>query len=220
MKALSRKPWLWLVRRIAPFLAALMLPYSTLLAQTDSAEPDTTDWPCIQALVPELSPVVVWPEYIEESDIGSWRKDTDIKRVVNKFGQLEVFTDDDRQGIADYAEAIPEEQRLQTLNSVADGILYRFNQRRTHYIKGIKKYSRQQSAVALQIEDFLNQKAELESSTAADAKERIAELDATARWHQRIFDQRENAITPLCDAPVELETLLGDVLREFAQYLP
>ena len=38
--------------------------------------------------------------------------------------------------------------------------------------------------------------------------------------HQRVYDQRENAIQSLCERPVQLEETLSSVLRELAIYLP
>lgn len=178
------------------------------------------DWPCIQALVPELAAAVVWPEYIEEDQLGTWRDDPELKKLALDYGSLEVFSEAERTALAEFAESVPEDQRLVRFNRLVDGILHTVNKRRSHYIGGIKKYARQQSAVALQIEGFLNEKADLEGQQGAEVDSKREQLDATARWHQRIFDQRERAIGPLCDAPVELESVAGDILRELAQYLP
>lgn len=188
-------------------------------AYAQQSNPDP-DWPCIQAFVPKVAAAVIWPEIIEEEAIGKWRKDKAIKKIVNDFGSLEVFTEADRDRLAAFAESVPEAERIVTFNMAADGILHRFNQRRSQYFNGIRKYTRQQIDVAEQIETHLNELVSLANKTDETSVKRKKELEDTTAWQQRIFDRREGAIRLLCETPVELETLLGDILRDLAQYLP
>ena len=96
----------------------------------------------------------------------------------------------------------------------------KFNQRRRDYLKGIRKFTRQQIAVAKQIETNLNELSQLAGKTDQASVTRKLEIEETTAWQQRIFDRRESAIRLLCETPVELETLMGDILRELAQNLP
>lgn len=178
------------------------------------------EWPCIQGYVPEVAIAVVWPEPIEEDVVGTWLKNKEVKNLVNELGKLEVFDDDARARIEVFAESIPEEQRIDTYNQVADGVVYRFNQRRSEYFKGIRKYTRQQIVISEQVQEHLNELVELEDKTDVDSLNRAAEIRETTAWQQRIFDRRESSIRLLCETPVELETVMGDVLRDLAQYLP
>ena len=197
---------------------------STLLSVSSGANAQQTEidpeWPCIQAFVPQVAAAVIWPEIIEEETIGKWRKDKVVKKIVNDFGSIEVFTEADRDRLGAFAESVPEDQRINTLNMAADGILHRFNQRRSQYFNGIRKYTRQQIDAANQIESHLNELVSLANKTDDESLERKKELEDTSAWQQRIFDRRESAIRLLCETPVDLETLLGDILRDLAQYLP
>lgn len=205
-----------LLNRFGLIMVAILITPAAGISQ-DKVDPD---WPCIQAYVPEVAAAVVWPEPIDENIAGSWRKDDKLKPVVRDFGSLEIFTDADRERLVAFAESIPEEQRIDTYNRVADGIVIRFNQRRREYFKGIRKFTRQQIAVASTIESHLNELADLEGKTDAASMQRKQDLEETTAWQQRIFDRREGAITLLCETPVELETVMGDILRELAQFLP
>ena len=178
------------------------------------------EWPCVQVLVPEIVPAVVWPEIIDESLIGAWKEDESVTAMVEKLSDLDEFTESERQLIDDFVESVPVDFRASTLNMLADGIVTLSNQRRTQYIDGIKRYTRQQISIAQQIESTLNLIAELESQPAPESVTRQAEIEETLHWHQRVYDQREHAIRSLCDRPVELEEKLSVVLRELAQYLP
>jgi hypothetical protein len=196
-------------------LISLFLVIATVNAQTIDPE-----WPCVQVLVPEIVSAVVWPQVINESLIGAWKEDESLTAMVNKLSDLDEFTESERQLIAVFAESVPQESLADTLDMLADGIITLSNQRRTQYITGIKRYTRQQISIAAQIESTLNQLVELESQPAPESVTRLAEIEETLHWHQRVYDQREHAIRSLCDRPVELEEKLSVVLRELAQYLP
>jgi hypothetical protein len=177
------------------------------------------EWPCVQALVPELSQGIFWPEVIEEEVAGTWKKDKVVAPLARALGDLPAFTDKERERIADFAETQPDADRKQRLNMLADGVLHVANGVRKQYIRGIKRYTRQQISIAGQIETTLNELTNVEGSVAVDDASR-AEIEETLAWHQRVYDQREHAVKSLCDRPVELEEILSEVMREIAQHLP
>lgn len=181
-----------------------------------NAQQSDPEWPCIQALVPEINLAVMWPQSIDELVLGDWRNDPEITGIVERLSNLEAFTETEQKLISEFIEAVTEAERSDTLNRLAVGILHNANRLRTQYIRGIKRYTRQQVAIASQIENKLNQLYELDGQNNA----KTAEIEETLRWHQRVYDQREQAIQALCERPVEAEEKLSQVLRELAQYLP
>ena len=191
-----------------------------LVSATVNAQAIDPEWPCVQVLVPEIVAAVFWPQVIDESLIGAWKEDESLTAMVKKLSDLDEFTESERQLIADFAESVPEDSRADTLDMLADGIITLSNRRRTQYIEGIKRYTRQQISIAEQIVSTLNQLVELEAQPAPESVIRQAEIEETLHWHQRVYDQREHAIRSLCERPVELEEELSEVLRELAQYLP
>ncbi len=191
-----------------------------LVSATVPAQVIDPEWPCVQVLVPEIVSAVVWPKVIDESLIGAWKEDESLTEMVKKLSDLDEFTESERQLIADFAESVPEDSRADTLDMLADGIITLSNRRRTQYIEGIKRYTRQQISIAGQIESTLNQLVEMEALSDPESVIRQAEIEETLHWHQRVYDQREHAIRSLCERPVELEEKLSEVLRELAQYLP
>lgn len=191
-----------------------------LLSTTVPAQVIDPEWPCVQALVPEIVPAVVWPQVIDVSIIGAWEEDESLTAMVNKLSDLDEFTESERQSIDVFVESVPQDSRAVTLNMLADGIITLSNRRRTQYIDGIKRYTRQQISIAEQIESTLNQLVELEAQSDPESGARQAEIKQTLHWHERVYDRREHAIRSLCERPVELEEKLSEVLRELAQYLP
>lgn len=191
-----------------------------LASLTVSAQQQDPEWPCVQVLVPEIVVAVVWPQLIDESLIGAWKQDESLTAMAKKLSDLDEFTDAERQQIADFVESVPAAELTVTLNKLADGIVNLSNRRRSQYIGGIKRYTRQQVSIASQIESRLNQLAKLETQSDPASITRQAEIEETLHWHQRVYDQREHAIPSLCERPVELEEKLSTVLRDLARYLP
>jgi len=191
-----------------------------LVSATVPAQVIDPEWPCVQVLVPEIVSAVVWPKVIDESLIGAWKEDGSLTAMVKKLSDLDEFAESERQLIADFTESVPEDSRADTLDMLADGIITLSNRRRTQYIEGIKRYTRQQISIAGQIESTLNQLVELEALSDPESVIRQAEIEETLHWHQRVYDQREHAIRSLCERPIELEEKLSGVLRELTQYLP
>ena len=185
-----------------------------------SAQAADPDWPCIQVLVPEIAAAVYWPRPIDEARSGAWRQDESLAALAQRLGELEQLDEPARRRIADFVESLPPQSRADSLDRLADGIITLANQRRTRYLSGIKRYTRQQISIAGQIETKLNELAELEDRADAETRTRRTELEETLHWHQRVYDQRERAIQSLCERPVELEERLSAVLRELASHLP
>ncbi len=185
-----------------------------------AAQQRDPEWPCAQVLIPEIVAGVVWPQVIDSSLTGAWKEDKSLSAIATILSELDEFTETEQRLIADFSESLPEPSRVETLNKLADGIVTLSNQRRAHYIRGIKRYTRQQISIAAQIESSLNQLAVLEEQSEEASITGKAEIEETLHWHQRVYDRRERAIRSLCERPVELEENLSAILRELAQHLP
>jgi len=181
---------------------------------------DSSDWPCIQRLVPTVEAAVLWPGDINESISGTWKKDGEIFELARKLGDLDEVSDEIRTTIESFASKQSSEDLEARLNMLADGVLNVANERRSLFIDGIKRYTRQQTAVAEQIEEHLNKLNDLDVAKVAANDPARQEIEQTVHWHQRVFEKREKAISALCDQPVAVEENLGEVLRDIAQYLP
>ncbi len=213
-----------------PVLSAL-LGYSltTGMALAQDVDPE---WPCVQRLVPDVSLAVLWPLPVEEGMNLQWKQDPVIRDLAERLGDLPAYSEAQAEAVRAFAQGIPDDQKQTQLSLLAVGILDVTNGIRRQYIRGIKRYTRQQIAIADQIGETLNQISSLEGlpqGTVAQSSDRPAsdkpdpqreELMETLTWHERIYDQREHAIRSLCEQPVELEETLSDVLRDLAQYLP
>ena len=192
----------------------------SLLSTSLQAQQSDPEWPCIQVLVPKIVLAVLWPQPVDPAAVGDWHKDAALTELATRLSDIGNLGETERRLIAAFVEATPPAASSERLNKLAYGIVELSNQRRDRYIRGIKAYTRQQISIAKQIEASLNRLAELEANPEAENAGNRAEIVETLHWHQRVYDQRENAIQSLCEQPVELEETLSSVLRELAIYLP
>jgi len=190
-----------------------------LLTSTIHAQEVDPEWPCIQRLIPEVSPAVMWPVPVEDDMRDLFSQDPATHALAEELGDIEIFTDAHQQSIQEFADAIEESQREYQLTLLATGIVDVSNGVRKDFIDGIKRYTRQQIVIAEQIEASLNELSELDEQTG-EVTATQEEIRETLRWHERVYDQRERSIQLLCEEPVELEEKLSQVLRFTAQYLP
>jgi len=195
--------------------AAILLSFAVSMpgAAAQSVDPE---WPCVQALVPEVALGVLWPNPIEETQRGEWRKHPEISSLSEALGDIDAFTEKQEKLIEDFVQSQPESELTESLNQLADGVVSVANRLRTRYIKGIKRYTRQQISIASQIEQSLNEVAALGEQQTPER----TELEEALQWHERVYDQREQAIISLCERPVELEEKLSSVMRHLSMFLP
>ena len=207
-----------MITHILQSLLRVVMISLLFIATQANAQSVDPEWPCVQVLVPNVVTAVFWPNVIDESLLGQWKNDQTVSSLARDLGDLVDFNDETRARIGKFAESIPENERHRQLDLLADGTVTVTNRLRRKYIQGIKRYTRQQISIAEQVEQSLNLLAQLENSGGNDAQ--ITEVKETLDWHERVYDQREQAIRSLCEAPIELEEKLSLVLREMAQYLP
>lgn len=204
----------------ASLAASLALGAGAARAQPASPE----DWPCVQVLVPELSAAALWPLPLDAAALGDWREDADAAALARRLGELERVDAAALAAIDAFAAGVSEDAREAALSRVAVGTLDVADERRSRYIDGIRRYTRQQIAISRQIEETLNLLADLDDAEAAgttlETEAPRAEIEETLSWHERLYDQRERAIRALCERPGELEQTLSATLRELAYRLP
>jgi len=122
----------------------------SLVAEAQQRDPE---WPCVQVLVPEIVAAVVWPQVIDESISGTWRQNDALAAMAVKLSDLDEFAESEQRLIAEFVATVPLDARSDTLNRLADAIVSLSNRRRTQYIAGIKRYTRQQISDVVKLFD-------------------------------------------------------------------
>ncbi|MGB6418523.1 MAG: hypothetical protein WBF50_18245 [Pseudolabrys sp.] len=175
------------------------------------------DWPCPQIVVPKLSVAAFWTgPWID--DVGdTWMKDQTVHDLVLRFsGRRTSLTEAEKEA----AEFIvgTQAERQQRAKLLFAGLFATLGRERDDVMAGIERFSQRQQQlrekISAEMTDLRAQQdaAGQESATADKLSEQIA-------WETRIFDERRNTISYVCEVPSTIERRLFALARAIQQKL-
>jgi hypothetical protein len=171
------------------------------------------DWPCVQRRVVDLSVVQMWTGPPIDPQASLWRDDQTIASLVRSLASRRTSLDAASAAIERFANASgPEKDTKLTL--LFAGVFELINADRRRLINGIERFARKQRSLAEQISEtsrVLRQNAE-------PSPERTA-LEQKLQWDTRIYDDRSQALTYVCDSPVLLEQRVYALSQEISRHL-
>jgi hypothetical protein len=199
------------IARSHPLLLAALLVASSLPAAAATGE--DPDWPCIQRLVPEIAPGVIWAgpplDSVEEE------ADPAIDQLAGELAARRVPIKAAAAQVEDFAKTLAHEHKNEQLTWLFARTLAIINSDRSSIIQGIRKYARGQRALAQTITEKNERLSELPRDQVVERDTLIAERD----WDIRIYDDRERSLTYLCEQPVLLEQRAFALARTIASHL-
>jgi hypothetical protein len=187
-----------MLKSVLAILVATTVPLS-------AATFDDPDWPCIQRKVPELSIGQMWAGPEVTDPIRELARDADIREAAGPLVARRNTQEEFEAMIDEYAAGLGEDKS----DKMTALFLASFNQishERTQIINGIARYAHKQTDLAEQIDIKRQELAEL-NAVADDEKnwDRIEELQDTLVWDERIYNDRRQSLTYVCETPVLLE---------------
>jgi chromosome segregation ATPase len=198
-------------RAPSAWLCAALLLWGPAARGAETASPD---WPCIQRKVPEISAGMMWagPE-IDETD-RSWQESTEIAPLAHRLAQRRVPIEEAEAEIDAFAQGLRGGVNAE-LARLFTALLQIVNAERKDIMAGIERYARQQNVLAEQIKTLDREIAEARAAAAenADQRARLEDLERQLAWETRIFAEREQSLTYVCEAPVLLEQRLFALAR-------
>ncbi len=165
------------------------------------AKYDDPDWPCIQRRVDTLAMGQMWAGPFPEED---WRAHATIRTLAPALAQRRVTTEEVQAQAAAFAQTLPPEDRPEAMALLFAGILDQINTRRARIIAGIGRYARTQAALSQSIDTARAEMAVLTDASEMDF-DRIDALEEELDWNVRIFRERAQSLTYVCETPVLLE---------------
>lgn len=172
-----------------------------LVAGMAQAESSTDpDWPCIQRKQPHLSLGQMWTGPLPDDKIRALATTPPIAALADRLEQRRLPIKQAEAEIAQYAQSADNDSLTALMVAVFD----RVDPDRATLISGIARYGNKQVDLAARIENNRAhmadmQKAEKPDFDAIDAEEQ--KLD----WDMRIFQDRQQALTYVCETPILLE---------------
>ncbi len=186
------------------FSAALLGLIAGLPAAEAATFNDPT-WPCIQRKVSNLSIGQMWTgEILEPEQIAEADEKLDV--LAAALAVRRTSLEEAEQLVDDFAKAAGEEKTEQ-LALLFALVFERIDSERSQLIGGIGRYAGKQAGLA----DRIN--TQNEALIALEAKEdksndefdRLEEIADKVEWDTRIFDERQQSLTYVCETPVLLE---------------
>lgn len=184
-----------------------------------SAQGDDPDWPCIQRKVPELSIGQTWTGPELPPQAADWAKDAAISELVDDLAARRLPLPAAQEKIKAYRDALPEDQRPQHIAMLIQGLFDKMNGERSHVISGIARYAHRQRDLAASLR---REGSALDAMrTRPDADQNQVTLRSEQLMFQtRIFQERIQSLTYVCEVPTLIEQRLYALVRTFAEAPP
>ncbi len=196
----------------------------TILAIAASATPALSagtgdpDWPCVQRKVAHLSIGQMWAgPPIDEQVLKSWRSTPEIAVLAPALALRRTSMEEAEALISDFAGS-----RGQTgdhnLGQLFAGVFTLLERERTQIIAGIGRYAHRQTALAQKVEEMQTALAKAQAVAEPDL-DRIEELEDQIAWDARIYKDRAQSLSYVCETPVILERRAFALARAIMQHL-
>jgi hypothetical protein len=204
------------------YAAALALTVALAMLPLDAgaAASKDPDWPCIQVKVPHVSAGMVWAGPAIDEANRAWEAAPDVAPLVGKLAQRRLDVADAPPLIEAFAKQHAADKQRQ-LTLLFNGLLQTINQERDAIIRGIARYARQQAVRADGIRTARDELTALnvKDSLTDNEKARRTALEDQLNWETRIYDERAQSLTYVCDSPRILEQRLFSLSRAIQQHL-
>lgn len=196
----------------APLCLALLLAAGPALAQP-KADPD---WPCAQRKVTTLGYGSFWtgPDLAEA---GEWGNDREAAQLARKLASRRTELREADTLLDEFTEKLDPAEKSKRLTRVFAGVFEIINGERSTVMSGITRYAQGQRRLAERIRDEADKVSELKDSPESDptkvASKEAADLETQFNWDRRIFDERNQSVSYVCEVPTILEQRLGEIAR-------
>ncbi|EHK73265.1 hypothetical protein SM0020_34892 [Sinorhizobium meliloti CCNWSX0020] len=171
------------------------------------------DWPCIQRKVENLSASLMWPAPVTRVALSPEANDLvealSLRRVSLEEADAHVRAFVERNKQADG----------QLLGNIFYGVFDNIAETRQRLIAGIARYSRSQIALSSRIEGARVEMAKLSREKSPDF-DRIDKLEEQIDWDERIYRDRSQALTYVCETPVLLEKRAYAIAQMLLKHVP
>ncbi len=176
---------------------------------------DDPGWPCIQRKQAHLSVGQLWSGPPPDEATAADARRADIVALAQVLEQRRLPMEEAEILIADFAA----DADAAELTALFVAIFERIDAYRSQIIAGIERYAEKQIALSAQIEARRAEMARLNSLAALDYDKIDAE-EEKLDWDTRIFTDRQQQLTYVCETPVILEQRAFALAKAIAAHLP
>jgi hypothetical protein len=196
-----------------PLILTFAVLWLSAGARPLAAAGEDPEWPCVQRLVPEIAPALIWAG--PPIDTVDGEPASAIDALASELAARRVPLEEAEAQVEQFASSLADEQKDEQLTRLFARMLEIINSDRSSIIQGIKKYARGQQALADRINAHNEQLVEL----AADQVVERDALRAEREWDLRVYEDRRTSLGYLCEQPVLLEQRAFTLARAIASHL-
>jgi hypothetical protein len=199
---------------LATAIVATLAP-SAIAQSRVNADPD---WPCQQIKTPTFSLASVWAGPALDLGSQSWRNESDVTDLEAKMAERRVPTADVEAAITDFKAKAGADASAKLLRAFAAAFAD-LSQQRTQILDGLERFGRNQLALAdhIRAENEAVQKAADESGAGQGPPSSVPQ--DRLQWDIRVFTDRRQTITYVCETPTLIEQRIGAIARAVQQAL-
>lgn len=201
---MSAKPARFLLAALA--LAALA---PALARAADQSDPD---WPCVQRKVPSLSVGQMWPGAPAQ---GDWRDDPEIVRLAGVMAARRTSLDEVKALAETYAAQLEPGARAGRMALLFAAVLDRIDAERHEVMGGISRYAHKQIGLSDTAKEAEAALGKLRDDPDADP-DKVEEAQDQLNWTIRLYRERAQSLTYVCETPTLLEQRAFAVARLLA----
>jgi len=193
-------------------LALLLVAVTWLPPFASSAAPRNVDpnWPCQQALVPEIAAATLWSGP-PVAGIGDWHTEPAVAALVGRAAPRGVSAADGEAAIGDFTRSLGGgRNRLITLAFA--GLLDETNRQRTEVIQRIKNLAERQRNLA---DIVARLTAEVDATPEPKGEPSPGRAELMQRWtfSSRTYTEVQRTMRYACEIPGQLDARLGAYAR-------
>jgi hypothetical protein len=200
-------------------LAAALLLALASPALAGGPPPADDDWPCPQRRTGAISRAAIWSGPEAQ---GRWDDDRQAAALARKLASRRTPVEEAGPLIDAFArEAGADKDKRLTL--LFEGTLDLINGERDKVMSAITRYARGQKALAAKVREDADKVADAQEKQGSGqditAPDELEKAHPELKWDKRIFDDRAQALTYVCESPVVLEKRAFAIARAIEQKL-
>lgn len=175
-----------------------------LLGGSAAAAPQG-DWPCVQRKVAEITAAAIGAPPDLATHTSAWANDEQVAGLVAELTARRLPIDEAQRKIEAFSAAA--DKAKAALPLVLAGLFDRLNAERGGIIDGIERYGRKQKMLAERLREEMRAFDVLRADASADPL-KVSEASDRLLWDTRIFDERQQSLSYVCEVPVLIEQRL------------
>ena len=187
------------------------------MAYARGPEKSRTDWPCAQRRIETIQPAQVWAGPPLSAGEGVERT-PGMRDLTDRLAARRLPLDQAEAMVKDYIGGLPAGEREAHATALLADLLDRLNAERSEVMGGIVRYGAKQKALAAHLRKEATDFSQLRRKADASPED-VDQARQQMQWDTRVFDERRQSLSYVCQVPTLIEQRAFGVARAIANAL-